>query len=774
MSLSRSCCARVHAFLLSLAALCALPAIGRADDADAASKRFAREQLLRTAAQAVEPSSVQGPGLEELRDAVEQHREALAASPAAAPLLAAADSLIGREGDDGLVAQAARLNIWLREEAPAGAELLLVDLSGKAPPREMGAELPVELTDSQRDLLRRHALRLKMRAEDGTIPVPGIDSLRASAKASQAGAAPAFRRALVLPDELSWEVCRVLSRAYVRQAEVRREAYGLEAPKGHVNEGTVREKRERAERARKRESALIELRTRLDAALDDMVAAERYWRRKAGRIGFQVEDAKRREAGGEPAPASDLPFAALELEELVAEQELRLLYLAVRRVEVRIALIGEAQRAIEGEVLAADAAFRRFDEELSRIRRERQLDRLRYDASELSSEIKDIRQELEGQSEDLRPAWESFTEGLAALLKMNELTASAVQIRQRLETNASRAPARAAVVENPCEPGAHPTSTAPKSNGAPAEANGAPDPLAEFRAPSPEAIDEAYVKRALPRLEDDDWGIGVVAANYQAVDDMIVALRKSLRQAEAIDPLQARYAEELALARQRLDAALANSKSLDIRYRARDALQRHLPATNDAFEETRLGIADQRRRVKERYDALVYFREQLTELGEKSLGIREQRRLTPERIRQAADESAAALARIKRWVLMEGEDHLGSFAVAHWLGLLLCTAFLATSLLGVRFLRGRIDQRLQSLAARIPELRRSGVGISAEDESARREQAEKDAALAAAAEALTAGPQEAAGAAAQGKAPPAASTPATGAAHPHEEAGRPS
>lgn len=714
--------------------LCGLLAFALAGRAGAeeeaqAARRFAREQLLRTAAQAVDAARIEGPGLAELREALAQRRAALAGTPGAAAALEAAGELLGAaEGPAGLLAEAARLGLWLREETPAGAVLVLVDPTRNgAPAAEFPPEVPAELTEAQRDAFKRHALRLKLRADDATLPVPGIDGLRALARTPREG----FRRALVLPDELGWDLCRALVRAWQRQAEVRREAYAKEAPQGHVNEGTVREKRERVERVRRREAALVELRTRLEGALDEMAAAERHWRRQAGRIGFQVEDAKRRAEAGEAPAGGDPPLGVLELEELVAEQELRLLYLAVRRTETRLALLGDALRAVEGEALAADAVLRRFDDELSRLRRERQLDRLHYDAGELAQLIKETRQELEGLPADQRPLRERYLAGAEALLELNQAAAQAVQIRQRLEVGAPRAPAGEPAAGAPAEGPVRP----------PAEA-GAPDLLAEFRAPAPESIDEAYVRRARAQLDGPAWTTAVVAANYEAADVLAGALRRALAQAEAIRPLTERSAALARVAQEHLEAVAGGARNWDLRFRARDALRRQLPSARDAFDETVRGIEEQRRRAQERLGVLAEFRRALLGLGDRSLGVREHRRLTGERLGAALTEAAAGLVAVRRWLLLEDEPHLGTFVARHALALLLALAFLVVALLGVRFGRRAIDRRLTTLAARIPELRRTGAGIGAEEERARRAQAERDAALAAAAEALTAVPEE--------------------------------
>jgi len=103
--------------------------------------------------------------------------------------------------------------------------------------------------------------------------------------------------------------------------------------------------------------------------------------------------------------------------------------------------------------------------------------------------------------------------------------------------------------------------------------------------------------------------------------------------------------------------------------------------------------------------------------------------LTAEGLQEASDDTLWATDTVGEWLTLQGEQHVGTFVEANWQGLLGCLALLVGSIVIVRFGRKQISEKLQKMAARVPQLRREAVTVEEENQVEKAAQEESEAAL---------------------------------------------
>jgi hypothetical protein len=312
------------------------------DDAAEAQRRFEREQLISRAREGVNPSNREAGGLEDLEAWLQKRhdrfREIAAKDQTAARELHEAEIILGAgKTDEGLIRQGAVLYRWLAGQVDASRgerppELELVDDGHKPPTREPwpaakvaeavrkaaeaaaagkppaggAAPKPFDYLDEKdRKLILQDRLDVA-RTPEGDVALRGIDALRRQEQIARGrGPAPATPSAspydvppltdlcLTGPDELDLGICRAWVEARERQVAPRVRAYQADVPApGLIGEGTLREKQARAQRYRDEVAALEKARASTEAALDRMVQVERRLTEVAGRLGFDIEEAR--------------------------------------------------------------------------------------------------------------------------------------------------------------------------------------------------------------------------------------------------------------------------------------------------------------------------------------------------------------------------------------------------------------------------------------------------------------------------------------------------
>jgi hypothetical protein len=702
-----------------------------AADEDVERLRYDRERLIERALQSVDPADPAAGGLDDLKQTVETRRELFAR--VAPELLEEAHDLLGPRTTAGLIQDGAVLWRWVNGTAEEGPTLELAD------PAQEGVRKAYPLPE---DLANREEIEVTwelvvQRRENGTIAGPGLNKLRYVAGP---GASEALRYvALTDAEELERTICKEWIEAREVQVPLRVKRYGAEQPsKGLVNEGIVAQKAKRSKAYADRVAAVAAERATMRGSIERLIDTERALLEEAGRLGFEIEEAKR-SAGEAPDGAASEKLARLQLEEIVGEQKLRLLYLTVRRAALRMQLYDESLRQWKDESDAADAAFQRFEAELSRLRRIRQLDRLGSEARTLKQRHESAHKQAEDPEEAERPLYQAYDAALEALIVVNRTTAEAVQTRRAIERltkpeqvaregsgGLTPAPAPGA----PGEPaGGEEAASAPAPGPGPAAT---PDPLRRFRNPTHGAMDVAYVRDAAEMLGHPDWDADLAARHHDVVADRIHALERALRTIDGTRVLPARFEAAAATAAKALDktAELGRASSQASRWRQwiRWLRQKALETNVNAFNETMAAIDEARTQVDEELRAFREYSSQLLDLGSRSFTIRVQRELGGERLGAAFDDAADTVEQVGHWVTLRGESHVGTFLAGHWWKLLICLAVVVGSVLAVKLGRKALDRVARHMATRVPQLRAEPVTVRAEEAEVRREKAVLEAA----------------------------------------------
>lgn len=424
------------------------------------------------------------------------------------------------------------------------------------------------------------------------------------------------------------------------------------------------------------------------------------------------------EAGDEPEPVAmseaETKLIALQLQEGVLKLKMRLLYLTVHRAVLRRQLYEKAIDLAKEEARAAQDVAQRYQSELNRMRRERQLERLDQEETKLDLLLTDATSRAEDPEHANRELWILWKQAIEGLRNVNRLTREAVTLRRAFEAKLS--------------PGRKADDEAPPSDG-----TDAVDELRRFRHPDRVAFDEKYVEDTLQVLSDPAFDLGLVARHHEVVSDRIVALDRAL----ALVADQPKLASELEAQAQTASAALDELKAkapalkdqedaVDWVETVTETRKQDYEPTRKAFEETMRGLQEKAAEARSLRAACVRLEAELRQLGTRSFGIRVQRNLDGEKLGEAFGDVHETIGGAGRWMSGDGESNVVTFLRNHWTGLLACLALVAAALFFVRVARRGLDRAIGSIARKVPQLRSEPVTVRAEEANAKREKAEQE------------------------------------------------
>ncbi|MBL9089388.1 MAG: hypothetical protein JNM10_19775 [Planctomycetia bacterium] len=735
--------ARLVAGWLAAAAL--LPVAAQADD-DANRRRYAREALV-SEAKSVVPASGEETNLEPLVDALENDRKLLAAWQAAGSAGRADVSetlrrfaehvdrraaLLPGSAAPGALAMSRRLYRWVigLEDCPVvvrgrdGRPPRSYPLRPAAPADATKPSSPDEPPDPWASLVRA------VLDSEGTLltkvveasPTPCLDLGPLAALAARSPRGRLLYEGLGADPDVNepWLRLRAV------QAKERAEAYAKESPTpGLVDESTVREKTRRAAEHREEAEGLERARDAQVARLDALVAEGKAVRKQLGDLAGRIDVSKRAaDRSGAPAPATptapeaspalsvpELGVRELEAEEALASLELRLLLWAALRADARARLHEGAAQLARTEALAAELAASRFTDELQRVRRERQLDRLDYEAGELAASLEEARRPpgpgAAVRAEDA--AWNlAVADVYQALLAVNGVVRDAVKLR-RLTARSD-----ASTGDRP-SPGVAPTATTAR------------DDLVVYRDPEAAGLDLAYVDGALRQLPRFDTEL--VTRNHAAAVRRIAALRVRLRATEDRAAVTARFEAAAADAEARIGTAEAAAPARALwRIRGfRAALKQARADHADAVA----GIDAEKARLTAQLAALTRLRDALLDQGPRSFGIRVDPEVNPEVFAEDAEHAGTHVEAAWHWLTFRGDEHVGTFARAHAWALAGLASAALLCFVGVRRLRRWITARLDRVVLD-PAEPVAGASVEEEREAVAEKKVQETAAMKAA------------------------------------------
>ena len=564
------------------------------------------------------------------------------------------------------------------------------------------------------------------------------------------------RNAMETADPFAYNAAVVALRKL--QAAERVEAFRADRPaQGLVDDSTVREKVLRAEGFAERLAALEKQSSELVERLDAMGTDLDNWKTMAAILSVRIEDRRAKLAAATPQPPPngqvpappDLLLRVLAAQETTVALEMRLLYLAAVRADVRLGVLkgkndppGLLEQLIQStrdELAGAQAARALYEEELARVRRERRLDRLQGEARPLKA-----RMEAMGDGTDLSPDAALRIKGYQSLLDVNALVQQAVRSRRALGEWATEVS-----VKNPTDARAE-------------------DAVSFARDPATAVWDTATLGRWRELLVRPAFDAALVAEHYAVAESKLRRLRSTVRKAVDASALRDQFVTASEAATRAL-APLAERGDWALRtYRLPELLE----AWRRDFDDALSGMEKERERITERQAAIRAYQQALLALGSRSFGIRVVSDLDAADLAAAANDTLDGAERTGDWLLLEQpEQNAWVYARDHWLGLLGVLATLVLVIRGTPPARRGIDRWLARRAARIPQLEWAGASVSRErqDAKARKEKEEQQAAaLRKSAEAevqATAPPEPAAQTAPDA---PAASTPEAPAAEPQK------
>ncbi|MGE0192058.1 MAG: hypothetical protein AB7T63_08435 [Planctomycetota bacterium] len=755
--------------LVGILAVGLLPgAAGRcalADPAPVVDDTKAREQrrvdFLERARAAVRPEDAAAGGMDDIE--VVLSREADAWALVAPEQVERARELVGTEEAPGQVRQGAILYRWVTQGTGL-PHLLLVDpesagrdMAQLEPDRidelangdstwEERADLLKRLLTAEIDVARRTDRQVVVRGTDASGQESGdaVPALRAFAggypfpREGEGAALGSLPRAPLLAEEMTSPWSRPWLRLRKVQLAERRRVWSAEKPsRGLENEERVRRKQERVDRLREEIKRLEQRRALVLAGLDQMVEVEQDLVTQGGVRAFEIEDIESRlegaarpaSPGGEPpeqpAPEQASAEDQRELERLrvaqwVGQQELRLLYITARRANERLAILDEGLAMAREEERIASEILGTFVEELNRIRRERQLGRLQAQVLQLERELKLAEQGSTSREGPAAAAWAARRQVAAELLEQNGLLRDLVTMRQEIESLVQGVRVDEASVK------ADVPKPASGEVGAAVAAAAAADPkaqalgvLANTTAPT---LGPKRVALALEHL--DALPADTVASLFAAADERIDQLGAAGQVSAEMQRLQARFEEQAA----EVDSAMRGLQVKADAARYERSRHRSILATwrkgivepnVAAFQRAREGIEQQVKLAAERSAELERLRSALGTLGTRSLGIRVERTLTGQGLRNAWNDVQTAAGHVVSFVTFQGDQHLGTFVVDHLKGLLFTLLLVVACIFGVRIGHRAIDRWLDRKAQTVPALRRVGLSPTAESADAK-------------------------------------------------------
>lgn len=728
--------------MVLLGLLGAFVSASAADGPDEAVRAYAREQLLVEARRALgggDGASVTQ--LDAQLDQLSDDRDALAARARPAPPAAAGDepewarladlverraalltgpataSRGGESAAGGAIADALWLLRWLRGQetcsilvrarGPGGEPVMRTYPPETPRTGEAAAEPPPDAVPPPTGL----AVVEELIAKEGTLlgktfeasPCRPFLALKPVAEA-EAAVGRGVIKTLISPDAWTWN--EPLLRLRQGRSKERVEAWGKEAPGlALVDEATVREKARRVAQRREEVEADEGRRKEVVRNLDELVGAASSLRAANAELAAQIEEARaalppapEKPAGGE-APPLPVGLRVLEAREALGSLQMRLVYLAALWLEERLRLVDEGLKLARRELAAAEAAHRRFADEMQRVRSERLLDRLTYQRLRLEQDLERAR-----ASTLAAPARDAFVAAHEATLRANAAVLDLVRLRRPTRPSSEAAPASA--------PAAPPSpAAAPSSAPAPASPRDGDD-LAPFRAPTADALDGAYVKAAAEHVGAFDAAL--VAAHHDAAVRRLERVRSQRERLAGAETLERRGAASIAEAVEATDAfARAAPRGA---WRAVD-LRKDLEALRDDLRDAAAQVAGERARAEGDLAALAAYRALLLDQGPRSFAIRENPQVGAEAMGRGAREALAWLESAGRWLAFRGDDHLGTFLARRpWRAAALVVLAVGFAVL-IRRTRRALDRTLAAWSG----LRTTpgGAGVAIEERIAR-------------------------------------------------------
>ncbi|MDF1701294.1 MAG: hypothetical protein P1V36_09075, partial [Planctomycetota bacterium] len=431
-----------------------------------------------------------------------------------------------------------------------------------------------------------------------------------------------------------------------------------------------------------------------------------------------ADDGAEDAADDDDAPVAKSPaevkVIALQLQEGVLKLKMRLLYLTVHRAVLRAQLYAAALKLAKEEARGASDVAARYQSELNRMRRERQLERLEYEETKLDLLLTDATSRASDPKHENRPLWLHWQQALESLKSVNRLTKEAVRLRRSFEARVS--PNQAGMDDAPVDPG-----------------EGAVDVLRRFRRPGRVAFDVKYVEDAREAARSQDFDRALVARHHEVVSDRIASLDEALVLVAKDHGLAAGLEREVAAAEKALsDLETAAGKLADQGDRTNwletvsETRREDFDTTRKAFEETLRGLDEKAQEARTLRDACLAFERELKLLGPRSFGIRVQRNLDGDNLGHAFQDAQDSVEDAGRWIAGRSEDNLATFVGTHWLMLLACVALVVAGVFFVRFARRGLDLAINRAARTVPELRFEPVTVRAEEAHAAREKAENE------------------------------------------------
>ena len=616
-------------------------AVAAPDDEEAAYRKRRREALIRRAQERVRPEDPGYGDVDELARTLGESRDAWRKIDDRR--VTRAEALVGTGEDDGLIREASRYYRWLVDPKVA----------------------------SKPDI---RALR---QSENVDVAAPQEDEV----------AVRDLRRPLVLGNELS----STLSARWVasHDAAMRERLAALQSEEASTfgSDDRIRSKEQWIARVRGQMDQWQKRRGEIVQALDQMARMELALTREAGRRAVRIEALDEK--------PDDPKAQRARLAQWVEQQELRLLYLTVRRAVERTKLLDRAVAIAQTEEEAVGKALAAYLGERLRIRHEAQLARIESDGYEMRSDLRVAKTAAEKVAEAARPVWEARIRALEGCLALNDVVRSALALRRAVETRM--------------------VPTVP-TVALPPDA----DVLDRLRGATPFTV-SSFIDAAranMARLP------GSLVAHLHAVSDERVAILDGLQAlVTEARPGFAAYEDTLRKADEGLETyralvATGSDAERDRHLAAANRWQGTKEADDSVYRPTWAAVERTATTATKARRRLASFRRDLTRLGPRSFGCRVDRKLQLDELGSAWDDVTGVAVRAERWITLRDEDNVWTFLRAHWWRVLAVLAILGAGLWGGRAVRGVLGRWLDAKAEHVASLTK-GLSLDVEAQAER-------------------------------------------------------
>lgn len=513
-----------------------------------------------------------------------------------------------------------------------------------------------------------------------------------------------------------------LPSAMLRATQARERSLRMQADRPQpalVDGAMVREKSEVVRKLTESSERVDRMRAELARTLDAMVLELDAWKTQAALLATEIEELRRtlgtdKADGLDPQEAAareaaSLPLRLAQARETLATLEIGLLLNTAARLGTRDDLLDRVQQAASQELREAEELRARYEEALLRLRTARRIDRIDRDSRRLQLWRAQAPREATGRPLERQVAY-------AALLEVHEVVREAVTRRRAMAAGSARE----------AEGGSRPLDADDVSRRVTAETEAervaGPRLSLSVAAPQTAAWDRKFIELAERELADPAlrhrFDAQLVARHYAEASDEVARLLRAERATRDLPALRARFMAADAAARAALEPLATDPLAVQVR-----RLPAMRAAAVDDFEAALQGIAEQQERNRGRMRAIVAYQQRLTRQGTRSLLIRVDRTQRDAYLGDVLDDTRAAFESVGAWASFRGERHAGDWLRDAWPKLLLVLGALAIVLVGARFLRRRVDARIDRMVASIPEV---GASVREERERAKRRRERSD------------------------------------------------